>query len=211
MKIFLGILYSFFLISPIFSEEFDDLYEESLLEDTTRTEESPIEELPAEESFLSQDFYTLEVVMGSQSGFDKYVPLTIRITPNETPVKTQITWDLPDDVSIRIKHSEFIDSMIKGETYEYKVRIKPSNLGTYEVVTNVTAWQRESNYTSSESVLIQFDENLVVDPNETNYQVLSIVKVFLIILGFGGLGFGIYVGGKKLLKVLTEYLKPPEI
>lgn len=211
MKIFLGILFSFLLISPIFSEDFEDLYEESTLEETTITEESPIEEPTVEEGFLSQNFYTLEIIMGSQSGLDKYIPLTIKITPNETPVKTQITWDLPDDMNIRVKHPEFIESMIEGETYEYKVRVKPTTPGTYEIVANVTAWQRESNYTSSDSVLIQFNENLVVDPNETNYQVLSIVKVFLIIIAFGALGFGIYIGGEKLLKVLTEYLKPPEI
>ena len=211
MKLFLGILFSFLLISPIFSENFEDLYEESTLDETTVIEEVPTEDTSTSESYLSQNFYTLEIEMGSQSGFDKYVPLTIKITPNETPVKTQVTWDLADDINIKIKHPEFFDSMIKGETYEYKTRVKPTNPGSYEIVANVTAWQRESNYTSSESILIEFNENLIVDPHETNYQVFNIVKIFLIIIGFGGLGFGIYVGGMKLLVVLTEYLKPPEI
>jgi len=213
MKIFLGILFSFFLISPIFSEDFEDLYEESALDESNSAEDTSLaeEEITTNETFLSQNFYTLEIEMGSQSAFDKYVPLTIKITPNETPVKTQITWDLPDDVNIRTKHPEFIDSMVKGETYEYKIRIKPRNPGIYEVVANVTAWQHESNYTSSDSILIEFNDNLIVNPYETNYRVFNIVKIFLIVIGIGGFGFGLYIGGKKLLVVLTKYLKPPEV
>jgi len=212
MKIFLGILFSLVLISPVFSAEFENLYEETMLDETSSIEDdSTSEEIVTNEEVLSHNFYTLEIEVGSQSAFDKYVPLTIRITPSETPIKTQLTWDLSDDVNIKIKHPEFINSMVKGETYEYKIRIKPTNPGTYEIVANVTAWQRESNYTSSDSVLIEFNKDLVVNPNETNYQVFNIVKIFLIIIGLGGLGFGLYIGGKKLIKILIEYLKPPEI
>ena len=213
MKMILGIIFSFILLSPVLAEDFVDLYDEANLDETVTVDETTdtttVEEQP--EDFLSKNFYTLEIIKGSQSAFDKYVPITIRVTPNETPVKTQITWDSSDDLKIREKHPEFINSMVKGETYEYKIRVKPVDSGSYEITANVTAWQHDSNYTSSDSILIDFDEKLVVDSTDTNYQVLNIVKIFLIILLIGGIGVGIYFGGNKLLKVLTEYLKPPEI
>lgn len=218
MKNILGILFSFLLISPIFAEEFEDLYDEATLDENTETSDTTTEDTNDEEvvdttseEYLSQNFYTVEIVRGSQSAFDKYVPLTVRIIPNETPVKTQITWDVPDTMDIRVKHSEFISSMVEGETYEYKVRIKPSESGTYEITVNVTAWQHDSNYTSSESILIEFDNNLVVDSSDTNYVVSMVAKVVLIILALGGAGYGIYIGGKKLMKILSVYLKPPEL
>ncbi len=216
MKNILGILFSFLLITPVFAEEFDDLYDEATLEgdtiDTTTEEETTTEVADTtSEEYLSKNFYTIEMIRGSQSAFDKYVPVIIKITPNETPVKTQITWDVPDDMNIHINHSEFITSLIKGETYEYKARVKPTDTGTYEIVVNVTAWQHDSNYTSSKSILITFDEDLVVDPDDTNYQISGIVKILLIIIGIGGAGFGVYIGGKKLMKFLADYLKPPEL
>ena len=217
MKIILGIVFSFLLITPIFADEVVDMYEEGAEEqETTSTteDESTIEEETEEvvvKEETSEDFYNIELIVGSQSGFDKYVPITVRITPNKTPTKTQITWEVPDDFNIRIKHSEFIESLVKNETYEYKIRVKPEDSGNYEIFVNVTAWEPESNYTTSSSVIVSFDENVVVDSNDTNYIMSKIAKIVLIILIIVGIGFGIYKGWEKLLAFLKEYLKPPEI
>jgi hypothetical protein len=219
MKILIAFLLSLVIATPSFAEDFDDLYDEANLdetvtiqdEETNDTEETEEEVEEETEEYLSKNFYTIEMVRESQSAFNKYVPITIRITPNETPVKTQITWDVPDDVSLKTSHSEFIESLVKDQTYEFKARVKPSDPGTYEIVVNVTAWQHDTNYTSSESIQIEFNNNLVVDPTDTNYQVLNIVKIFLIILSIGGIGVGLYFGGKKLMEILGGYLKPPEI
>jgi len=219
MKKILAFLILFTFLTPSFAEDFDDLYDEANLDETVTiqeedTEDSETTEEAVEEDteeYLSKNFYKIEMVRESQSAFNKYVPITIRITPNETPVKTQITWDVPDNISLKTSHSEFIESLVKDQTYEFKARVKPTDPGTYEIVVNVTAWRHDTNYTSSESIQIEFNNNLVVDPTDTNYQVLNIVKIFLIILGIGGIGVGLFFGGKKLMKVLEKYLKPPEI
>lgn len=215
MKIFLTVFISFLLTSPVFSEDFENLYDEATLEnesvEANDTGEEPIVTEETNTEISTQNFYNLEIIKGSQSAFDKFVPITVRITPNETPVKTQITWDVPDDVRIRVNHPEFINSMIKGETYEYKVRIKPNDPGIYEIAVNVTAWQHETNYTSSETIRLEFNDNLVIDPNDSNYQIFNILKIILIIITIGGAAVGIYFSGKKLLTFLSDYLKPPDL
>lgn len=205
-------------LSVFAEEDFENLYEEAALEEETADDQVLEEEEPAigsEEEVVTelatQDFYTLEIVQESQSAFDKYVPLIVRITPNETPVKTQITWTIQDNVKTKIRHPEFIEGLVKDQTYEYKMLFKPSNPGLYEITVNVTAWQRESNYTSSDSILLEFNEDLVIDPDDSTYKTMSIVKVFVIIIGIGGLSYLAFIGGKKLLKILKEYLKPPEL
>lgn len=214
-NLILGILLSLFFTSPVFADEFEDLYNKAdINEENTdiSTEETVSEETDTEsEEYLSKHFYTVEIIKGSQSAFDKFVPVTVRITPNETPVKTQITWDIPDDMNIHKQHSEFITSLVKGETYEFKVRVKPSEAGTYEITVNVTAWQHDSNYTSSGSTLITFGKNLIVDSKDSNYQISLALKILVIILSTAGAGFGIYTGWKKLTKTLKNYLKPPEL
>ncbi len=211
-NLILGILLSLLFLSPVFADDFEDLYEKAdINEEDTNVETTSVETDPESEEYLSKHFYTVEIIKGSQSAFDKFVPITVRITPNETPVKTQITWDIPDDMDIHKQHSEFITSLVKGETYEFKARVKPSKVGTYEIVVNVTAWQHDSNYTSSGSTLITFGENLIVDSKDSNYQISLVLKILVILLLTAGAGFGIYIGWKKLTKVLKNYLKPPEL
>ena len=218
MRIILGIIFSFVFLTPIFAEEVTDMYEEGAEEKetpvVTETEDTGSEEeevLDITKEDTSEDFYNIQLIVGSQSGFDKYVPIIVRITPNKTPTKTQITWEVPDDFNIRIKHREFIESLAKDETYEYKIRVKPETSGTYEIFVNVTAWEPESNYTTSTSTIISFNENLVVDGSDSNYIITTVVKILLIILFIAGIGFGIYKGWNKLLTFLKEYLKPPEV
>lgn len=218
-KYVLGTILFLLLITPAFADEVTDMYEEGSTEqettDTTTVDETEDTITATEEETTatntSENFYTVELIRGSQSGFDKYVPIIVRITPNETPTRTQITWETPDDFKTQIKHSEFIDGLQKGTTYEYEIRVKPENAGSYEIFVNVTAWEPESNYTTSSSIIVTFNKSLVVDGSDSVYIIGVISKTLLILLAIAGLGFGIYKGWKKLFVFLKDYLKPPEL
>jgi hypothetical protein len=214
-KFILFSLVSLFSVSPVYADEITDFYEEGTEEQvtTTDTEEEDTAETEVTTSTVkeSEDFYDVKLIVGSQSGLDKYVPITVRITPHDTPSKTQITWEVPDDFNIRVKHSEFIEGLVKDQTYEYKVRVKAKEAGTYEISVNVTAWEPESNYTTSSSVLVSFDKDLIVDSSDSVYILTKVLQIVLILLAIAGAGFGIFLGWKKLSVFLKDYLKPPEI
>jgi hypothetical protein len=163
----------------------------------------------AVETVTSSEFFSIELFAGTQSPWSKRVPVTIKFRSNRDAEKTEISWDAPTGVQVIEKHPQFI-SVTKGEVYTYSALIAPQTSGTYNIAVNVTAWEVNTNYTSSSNITLKFDDALVADEDDPGYKTASLIKT--ISLGLLGIivvviaAFGVKLGFEKL----REWLKPPE-
>jgi len=105
------------------------------------------------------------------------------------------------------RHSQFVN-IAEGETKVYKATVTPNREGTYVVNVNVVSWQYDTNYTNSIKDTITFDEDLILQPISTAYILGNILKIFLIILLFVGIGLLAFVLVKKNTARLKKWLTP---
>lgn len=186
------ILLTFFIPSLI--------YAQSTL-DNTATDKDTLES--------TSDLFTVELIADTQSPWTKSVPLIIKFRSNIDANRVEISWDAPAGVKITRSHPQFI-SVKKDQVYVYKAKLKPETSGLYNIAGNVTIWEHNTNYTTSSSINIRFDQDLMVSPQSAGYTGALIIKyitIFIIILIASTV---IILGIKYLFKYLKEWLKPPE-
>ncbi|GAB4161849.1 MAG: hypothetical protein Fur003_5120 [Candidatus Dojkabacteria bacterium] len=168
--------------------------------DTTTEEEAPF-----------TNPFTIEVIVGTQSPWTKKVPITVKVKPNIDTTRTQITWSSPTGVELKDNQSDQYYKLPKGEVYTRTVKVKPLQGGNYTIAATATDWGYGENVTNSESVSISFDDSLLVTPRTADYSAAVLAKwiTILVITVVGG--FLLFLLGKRGLKLLKEWLKPPEL
>ncbi|MBI2356859.1 hypothetical protein HYV12_02295 [Candidatus Dojkabacteria bacterium] len=165
--------------------------------------------LYAQDPVTTGDYFDVELSTETQSAWSKSVPIIIKFRSNITAKKVEISWDTPKGVEVRERHPQFI-SVTKGEVYTYKASLKPSAQGTYTISGNITNWEVDTNYTSSDELTLSFDEELVTIPETPGYSGAVLVKGAIVVLLWLGGFTGLFFLGKYAFKRLTEWLKPPE-
>lgn len=196
---------------PVLAQESDieDMYPDFVCtteECLTEEEEVVVEEEPVLDT---TKYFNLELIPHTQSPWNKSVTYTLKITPLIDSPKTQILWEVPSTLSVRTLHSEFVN-LEKGLTYEFKGRIKPLRTGTYTFAVNVISWQTDVNYTNTVEQDISFNNNLVVNPVDPEYQFANIVMIIVYVVLLGAVGVGAYFGIKYGLKRLKIWFTPPK-
>lgn len=176
-------------------------------------DELPTEEVGVEaqgegvdEVIRTSDLFDVEIEVGTQSPWTKRVPVTIRFRATIDADEVGISWDAPVSLDVQEKHDAFI-SVVKGEVYTATANILSDRAGAYDIAGNVTAWQYNTNYTSSASTSLTFDEDGITVPQTLGYTGAIAVKYaalgLLTIIGAVLLVFGGKVGFKKLKIWLT--------
>ena len=159
---------------------------------------------------LSTNTIYFDIVMErlGQSAWNKAVTYEIYVTPKMDSQETQILWDSPTAIDITPSHDEFVD-LYEGQTYTFRASVKSNKAGKYEITANLIAWQHDTNYTSSVTDIVTFDNNLLVQPVDTSYTVSLIAKYLIILLAIGGAIYVAVIYMKKGLKKLKVWLTPP--
>ncbi len=163
----------------------------------------------AQEHPITNSFADVELTVGTQSPWNSSVPVTVKFKPKVDSVKTEISWDFPSGLELVKKHPQFV-SVVKGEVYSYEAVLKPDSVGTYSVAVSVTAWELESNYSSSESIIITFDENLIVSPPTLGYSGAVLMKNVVYVLGAITALVGLFFVGKLLWKRFKQWFFPQD-
>lgn len=134
------------------------------------------------------EYFNVKVSYNSQSTWTKKVPVTIEFVATVDSDKVQIEWDAPSGVVVTPKYPAFF-KVKAGQTYKFKALVEGKTAGTYNLAANVIAWQYNTNYTSSGSFLITFDEKSLTVPITQGYQINTGIKWFLIVGTILGLGY----------------------
>jgi uncharacterized membrane-anchored protein len=165
--------------------------------------------ISAQEPERTSDLVDMEVEVGTQSPFTKAIPVTVRFRSTVNADKVEISWSAPSTLKISEKHPQFI-SVQEGEVYTARALFKPTKAGSYEIASNLTVWEFNTNYTFTESVDVTFGDDLVTSPVSVGYSgaliVYYLVITLIVILG----SVSAYFGAKYLYKQLREWLRPPE-
>ncbi len=162
-----------------------------------------------EKPVISGDYFDIEMSLGTQSPWTKAVPINIKFRSNVTAKRVEISWDVPDGLKLKKRHPQFISTK-KGDTYAYKAYVTPSIDGTYNIAGNIIDWEVDTNYTSSDSITVRFDEDLVTDPQTPGYSGAVLTRGLIIALFYAGLLAGLYFALKFAYKKLLVWLTPPE-
>lgn len=151
----------------------------------------------------------VNVELGTQSVWDKKIPIIVNFTPKISSNNTEISWDVPAGINLIENHNKFIETEAEKE-YTVTAFADPINSGEYRVVVNITSWA-QTNYTTSESVVFSVNESLVVTPPTQGYNMMLIVKygifAFVGVVTIAVIGFG----GKFVADWAKKYFAPPEI
>ena len=147
------------------------VFAQTTLENTEQQEDNSLES--------TSGLFTVELMSDTQSAWNKSVPLIIRFRSNIDADRVEISWDAPTGVKINRSHPQFI-SVKKGEVYSYRANLLPQTAGLYNIAGNVTVWQHNTNYTTSSSINIRFDDQLMVSPQSAGYAGAVIVKYIII-------------------------------
>lgn len=203
------------LISPfyVFSQEGPQLQTvdgENSINDTTADPDNDNLTLDPINTEVKSPF-DIELVVGTQSPWNKKVPITVKVRPSQDTTRTNITWDYPVGLELSDKYESNYEAIPQGQVWSYTIKVKPVVSGTYTVAATATDWGYGSNFTSSESVSVTFNENLVVTPITAQYTTAVTVRYIVIVL-LGILGMAVlYILGRIGLKSLKKWLKPPEL
>ena len=165
-------------------------------------------EIDSSTTKATNKYFDLILSEGIQSPVDKSITYKLTIIPHLTAEKTQILWDSSSTIKITPKHPEFV-SVVDGEEYTYKAKIKPTVGGTYKINVSVIAWQYDTNYTNTVSNSLVLNNVLVSQPITPEYTILVVISI-LVILGVLGLViWGGIEGSKLVLKRTKTWLTPP--
>ncbi|MCB9790585.1 hypothetical protein H6764_01030 [Candidatus Nomurabacteria bacterium] len=162
-----------------------------------------------QEPVIPSMVFDIKIDVGTQSPWNKKVPVTLTITPNLDSNRTEVSWDVPYGVEIVDKNQNFF-SAGKGEAFKRKAYVFPGKPGTYTITANVTNWGYGSNYTSSENITLTFGTNLVTDPETSSYTIASIIRYTVILLIFASIIAGTYFGFRKFKQPIKAWFKPPQ-
>ena len=162
------------------------------------------------ESFAqTSEPFSIETQVGTQSPWNKSVPVTVKFKSNIDSEKTEISWDLPAAIKVSGSYTNY-STLKKGQVATFTANIIPVQSGTYDIVVNLTAWNNDTNYTSSNKFNVTFNDSLELTPITDSYRTAQSVKFIviavLIIIGL----IGLFFLGKIGLKKLKIWLKPPE-
>ncbi len=205
MKKFLLILSLFIFLIP-----FGTVLAQETTDETTETSGDYTLQTEIDDSTTkaTNKYFDLILSEGVQSPVNKNITYKLTIIPHLTAEKTQILWDSSSTISITPKHSEFV-SVVDGEEYTYKAVVKPTASGTYKINVSVIAWQYDTNYTNTVSNSLVLNESLVSQPITTEYTILVVIEI-LVIIGVAGLAiWGGIEGSHILLKRTKTWLTPP--
>jgi hypothetical protein len=179
----------------ISKEEDEEIIEETVIDEYTKT--------------TKNRYFDLTLKRKDQTPFGKYVPYELTVTPHIDSPRTQILWNTPSTLESKPKHEEFV-SLNSGETYIFKGRVKPLKAGVFDFSVSVISWQPDTNYTNSITDTIVFNNNLVLQPVSTHYQLLNALKFFLIALAFAGTIALVIIVVKKNVPKAKKWLTPPD-
>lgn len=155
--------------------------------------------------------FDIELVVGTQSPWTKKVPVTVKIRPSQDTTRTNVTWDYPVGINLKDPNSTNYEAIPQGQVWSYTVKVDPIVSGTYTIAATATDWGYGSNFASSISTDITFNDNLVATPAQTNYSTAVTIRYVIITLLFLLVCAIAYIFGRTGLKKLKQWLKPPEL
>lgn len=157
------------------------------------------------------DPFFVDISVGPQSPWNGKVPLTVTIRSKIDASRTEVTWEYGYGVSIDDTEYKNFFPLPKDTETTVTGYLKPAQSGPYTITVNVTDWGYGRNYSSTDTVRIDIDENLLVTPSHPNRVMLVIIRVIVLILLAIVFLVIIYFLGKKFLTWLKIWLKPPQI
>jgi len=165
----------------------------------------------AEVEEASVQTFNIEIEVGTQSPWNKSVPIIVKVRPNQDTTRTNVTWDTPVGIEFEDKNKQTYLAIPSGQVQVYKVRVKPIVSGTYTIASTATDWGYGANFASTSSVTITFDDNLIITPQSSEYSTAVIIRYAVILLSSIIIGFILYLLSKKGFNKLKIWLKPPEL
>lgn len=158
---------------------------------------------------IPTDPFDISLNVGRQSAWTGKVPIEVEFTPRFNSSRTQVAWDAPSSLEIDKRYDDYFPAA-EGETIVVKANVKPSSSGTYTLTVTIIDWGYGRNVSSSEDVTLTFDEDLVSQPEAANYTLFVFIRYGVIIILLASLLVGLYIGGKRSIGPIKQWLQPPE-
>lgn len=162
-----------------------------------------------ENLILSNSSIEVELEVGTQSVLDKSVPLTVKFRTNFDSDNVEISWDEPHGIKIEDGKSKFV-ALKANEAYVYETKMSPEIAGDYNITANITAWQFNTNYTSSDTKTVVFDNNLILSPQSPEYVTMNIIKYVIVVIIGGVSVYGLVILSKRLKKTFVKWFNLPK-
>ena len=183
---------------------------DSILQENDLEEDESIEEVIDENTWSSTNrSFDLTLERKPQSPFGHNVPYILTVTPHLDSPRTQILWNTPTTLVANPKHREFVD-LKRNQTYTFQGSIKPLKAGTYDFSISVISWQHDTNYTNTIKDNLTFNENFVLQPVSSHYQILNVIRYILIALAFIILVVLTIFIGRSYMQKAKKWLTPPD-
>ncbi len=150
----------------------------------------------------------VEVDLEPQSVWNNKIPVVIRLKAPVSANDVQVVWDVPDGLIVEPLYNNYF-SLEKGQVTTVKANLIPESPGKYTIAVNVIYWA-ETNYSSSDKMSLEIDQDLLVTPQSSGYKFNVMIKKGLIGLGIVVILAVLAILFKILLASLKEWLKPPK-
>ena len=155
----------------------------------------------------TKQYFDVEYEVGRQSVWTGSIPLNIYITPSSDYKRVEMTFNNNTMIDVQYSGPEFFP-VTKGETYHVQAKILPKEAGTHQITINAIAWEYNTNYTSSEPMKIQIDENQQIVPQTQAYKILNVLKYILIIVIVIALVAAGYFAINKNMTKIKKWFEP---
>jgi hypothetical protein len=154
----------------------------------------------------SNEYFDIEVDIGTQSFWDKSVPITVKFTPKIDSIKTELTFDHLDGIQIVKRFDDFF-AVSKDQSVSLKAKVIPESSGSFSIGVNVISWG-DYNYINSEKIKLEFGDDRVLVPAQQGYKTGRAIYVVIILGFFAGLIFGVFLFLKKISPLIIKWIKP---
>jgi hypothetical protein len=153
------------------------------------------------------EYFNIDLEIGTQSVWNKSIPLTIYIKPERDFNRVEVTFAHSSLLDVRYRGAQYFP-VIAGETYKLDAKIYPDRPGTHKITVSAIAWEYNTNYTSTDTIQLEIDEMKQISPQTDRYKLFNVLRYIFFVVFFAGLGVGLFFVGKKSLKKLQAWLKP---
>ncbi len=150
--------------------------------------------------------FDIDVEIGTQSVWNKTVPIIVKFTPKMDNRSTEVNFDYLPGIEVRENYKNFFPTK-KGETVSVEAIVVPNSQGVYLIGIDVISWG-DYNYINSERIRLEFDGNLELVPVQPEYTIAKNMQIGAILVATAGLMAGTFFLLKKLAPKFQKWIKP---
>lgn len=177
--------------------------------------ESPTPSLsPSPSPTPRTDTASIKIVVGTQSPWNKRIPVTIYVTPHVSAARMEVSWQKKAGLVATPVTTSFAN-VVAESTYTVNLTITPQGIGYQRAIAQVILSTATQNFVSSEQIELNLDKDKIIQPQTAEYTAyligmyVSIGVVFLLVIPFALFKFGVYMKTTVFPKWYEKTIQSP--